>query len=138
MSSELKPSPVSEVRRRIGEVAEVLLGYCESHQTFQTDRILTVPPGQYTEPDQWRAERDPPKDEADRERIKEELEAFRLGTEIALHDEDFATGLATQRGLDSGAHDGLMYGRNEAGSHHLHAWLNWYLRADPNSPKPAF
>lgn len=77
-----------------------------------------------------------PKDEGDRERIEKELQSFNVGTDMALRDEDFATGIATQRGLGSGAHEGLLYGRNEAGNHYFQEWLNWYLQADPNLPKP--
>lgn len=52
-----------------------------------------------------------------------------------LRDEDFATGFAVQKGLGSGAHEGLLYGQNEPGSQYFHEWVNWYLRGDPALPK---
>lgn len=53
-----------------------------------------------------------------------------------LRDEDFATGIATQRNLRSAAHAGLLYGLNERGPQYFHEWCDWYTRADPNACKP--
>jgi hypothetical protein len=77
-----------------------------------------------------------PKDQPDRERIIQELQSFQRGTDVALRDEDLASGLAAQRGLSSGAHAGLLYGRNEAGNHYFHSWVDWYLRNDLHQPMP--
>ena len=53
-----------------------------------------------------------------------------------LRDEDFATGIATQRNLRSAAHDALVYGRNERGPQYFHEWCDWHTRGDPKGPKP--
>jgi len=37
-------------RERIGDVAEILLGYFENNKTFQTDKIVTVPAESYVDP----------------------------------------------------------------------------------------
>src|SRR5690349_6803577 len=43
-------------RQRIGDIAEILLGYYENRRTFQTDRIMSVPASTYEDADAWRAE----------------------------------------------------------------------------------
>jgi len=73
-----------------------------------------------------------PASEAEREKTEDEIN-FRYTT---LRDEDCANGINTQRGLMSGAHPGLVYGRNECGDQYFHEWVDWYLRADPLLPKP--
>jgi len=77
--------------------------------------------------------KDPPKDEAEREKIENGINqaTFDIG-----RDEDNAIGLQIQKGLESGAHEGLLYGRNERGNQYFHEWLNWYLQGDPTLPKP--
>jgi phenylpropionate dioxygenase-like ring-hydroxylating dioxygenase large terminal subunit len=80
--------------------------------------------------------REPLKDETDRKKVEEQL---RVMTEIGnqtLRDEDFATAFAAQRGLRSGAHAGLLYGRNERGPQYFHEWVSWYLQANPNATRP--
>jgi phenylpropionate dioxygenase-like ring-hydroxylating dioxygenase large terminal subunit len=79
-----------------------------------------------------RMSREPPKDEAEREKIERET---KLNDEV-LRKEDLSIGIETQKGLGSGAHDGLLYGRNERGPQYLHEWVMWYLQGDPSSPKP--
>lgn len=78
----------------------------------------------------------PLKDDSEHENVRKELERLIALGDQTLRDEDFATGLATQKGLDSGAHTGLLYGRNERGPQYFHEWVNWYLRGDPSLPKP--
>lgn len=77
-----------------------------------------------------------PADEVSRADLAEKLRSLKQAHDAVLGEEDFANGFVTQRGLESGAHEGLLYGRNEAGSHHLHAWLDWYLKSDPRAPRP--
>jgi len=62
-------------------------------------------------------------------------QGIQQGNDI-LRDEDFATGIATQKGLGSGAYEGLLYGHNERGPQYFHEWVNWYLQGDPSLPKP--
>jgi phenylpropionate dioxygenase-like ring-hydroxylating dioxygenase large terminal subunit len=77
--------------------------------------------------------KDPPKDEAEHENIENEINhvTFDIG-----RDEDNAIGLQIQKGLESGAHEGLLYGHNERGNQYFYEWLNWYLQGDPTLPKP--
>jgi phenylpropionate dioxygenase-like ring-hydroxylating dioxygenase large terminal subunit len=78
------------------------------------------------------ARKEPPKDQVERESIAKEN---KRGEEI-IRDEDLAIGIQTQRALASGAHAGLLYGRNERGNQYFHEWVNWYLQDDPALPKP--
>jgi len=75
-------------------------------------------------------------DEGGREKLAEELKHCIKEANDILRDEDFAGGIATQKGLGSGAHEGLLYGRNERGPQYFHEWVNWYLQGDPSLPKP--
>jgi len=75
----------------------------------------------------------PPKDEAERDAVEKDID--RATFDIA-RDEDNAISLKIQKALASGAHKGLLYGRNERGNQYFHEWLNWYLRGDPTAPKP--
>lgn len=72
------------------------------------------------------------KDEADREAAEAAMNFFRDVT----YQEDYVIGLQIQKGLESGAHDKLIFGRNERGNQYFHEWLNWYLEDDPSAPKP--
>lgn len=78
------------------------------------------------------ARRDPIRDEADREAVETMINFLRDVT----YGEDYVVGLAIQKGLESGAHDDLVFGRNERGNQYFHEWLNWYLQDDPTLPKP--
>jgi phenylpropionate dioxygenase-like ring-hydroxylating dioxygenase large terminal subunit len=78
--------------------------------------------------------REAPKDETDRENIENQINYTSFNV---ARDEDNAICLQIQKSLESGAHDGLLYGRNERANQYFHEWLNWYLRDDPSSPKPA-
>jgi len=76
--------------------------------------------------------RDPIKDEADREAVEGAMNFFRDVT----YQEDYVIGLQIQKGLESGAHDDLVFGRNERGNQYFHEWLNWYLEDDASTPEP--
>lgn len=76
--------------------------------------------------------RDPIRDEADREATEAAITFFRDVT----YQEDYLIGLEIQKGLESGAHDEMVFGRNERGNQYFHEWLNWYLEDDPTLPKP--
>jgi len=77
--------------------------------------------------------RHPPKDENDRKNMEKQINSTMA--DIA-YGEDFAIGIQIQKGLESDAHEGLLYGRNERGNQYFHEWLNWYLQNDPTLPKP--
>jgi phenylpropionate dioxygenase-like ring-hydroxylating dioxygenase large terminal subunit len=76
--------------------------------------------------------RDPVRDEADREQVEAAINFFRDVT----YNEDYLIGLEIQKGLESGAHDELVFGRNERGNQYFHEWLNWYLEDDASLPEP--
>lgn len=76
--------------------------------------------------------REPVKDDADREGVEAAMNFFRDVT----YQEDYLIGLEIQRGLESGAHDELVFGRNERGNQYFHEWLNWYLEDDTSQPEP--
>jgi phenylpropionate dioxygenase-like ring-hydroxylating dioxygenase large terminal subunit len=75
----------------------------------------------------------PPKDEADRKNIEEEI---KRATFDITYDEDVGIGIQIQKGLESAAHRGLLYGHNEGGNQYFNEWLSWYLQRDPTLPKP--
>ena len=76
--------------------------------------------------------REPVKDDADRAGVEAAMNFFRDVT----YNEDYLIGLEIQRGLESGAHDELTFGRNERGNQYFHEWLNWYLEDDASQPEP--
>lgn len=78
------------------------------------------------------ARRDPPKDVQDAEAIDGMINFLRDVT----YNEDYLLGIDIQKGLESGAHDDLMFGRNERGNQYFHEWVNWYLQDDATLPKP--
>jgi phenylpropionate dioxygenase-like ring-hydroxylating dioxygenase large terminal subunit len=77
--------------------------------------------------------KDAPKDEAERTSIEKEMDD---ATSDVLAAEDAGIGIQIQKGLASGAHEGVLYGHNERGNQYFHEWLNWYLQDDPLLPKP--
>lgn len=81
--------------------------------------------------------KEPIKDESDRERVDKQIRLSNEPGKDPVRDEDFPTGFATQKGLRSGAYDGLLYGRNERGPQYFHEWVDWYLKGDTHLPKPA-
>lgn len=78
------------------------------------------------------ARKDPPKDEEDQAGIEKMINFLRDVT----YNEDYVIGMEIQKGLESGAHEDLVFGRNERGNQYFHEWLNWYLQDDPTLPKP--
>jgi phenylpropionate dioxygenase-like ring-hydroxylating dioxygenase large terminal subunit len=76
--------------------------------------------------------REPVKDDADRAGVEAAMNFFRDVT----YKEDYLIGMEIQRGLESGAHDELTFGRNERGNQYFHEWLNWYLEDDASQPEP--
>ena len=78
------------------------------------------------------ARKDPPKDDEDKAGIEQMINFLRDVT----YNEDYVIGLEIQKGLESGAHEDLVFGRNERGNQYFHEWLNWYLQDDPTLPKP--
>ncbi|MFM5929788.1 MAG: aromatic ring-hydroxylating oxygenase subunit alpha [Novosphingobium sp.] len=76
--------------------------------------------------------REPIRDEEDRANVEAAINFFRDVT----YNEDYLIGLEIQKGLESGAHDELVFGRNERGNQFFHEWLNWYLEDDPSQPEP--
>jgi len=76
--------------------------------------------------------REPIRDEEDRANVEAAINFFRDVT----YNEDYLIGLDIQKGLESGAHDELVFGRNERGNQFFHEWLNWYLEDDPSQSEP--
>jgi phenylpropionate dioxygenase-like ring-hydroxylating dioxygenase large terminal subunit len=76
--------------------------------------------------------REPIKDEEDRANVEAAITFFRDVT----YNEDYLIGLEIQKGLESGAQEELVFGKNERGNQFFHEWLNWYLQDDPTLPKP--
>lgn len=76
--------------------------------------------------------REPIRDEADRANVEAAMNFFRDVT----YNEDYLIGLDIQKGLETGAHDEIMFGRNERGNQYFHEWLNWYLQDDRDLPEP--
>jgi len=76
--------------------------------------------------------REPPRDDADRAAIEAAITFFRDVT----YKEDYLIGLDIQKGLEAGAHEDLVFGRNERGNQYFHEWVNWYLQDDATLPKP--
>ena len=77
--------------------------------------------------------REPIRDEEDRAAVEASMNFFRDVT----YEEDYVIGLEIQKGLESGAHDELVFGRNERGNQFFHEWLNWYLQDDADLPEPS-
>ena len=76
--------------------------------------------------------REAPRGDEDRAAIEGMINFFRDVT----YNEDYLIGLQIQKGLESGAHDELVFGHNERGNQYFHEWLNWYLEDDPCQPEP--
>lgn len=74
----------------------------------------------------------PPKDAEDLANTEAAMTFFRDVT----YNEDYLIGLDIQKGLESGAHDELIFGKNERGNQYFHEWVKWYLQDDASLPKP--
>lgn len=53
-----------------------------------------------------------------------------------VQEEDYDLGLEIQKGLASGAHEHVTFGRNEPGNQYFHKWVDYYLSTDPDAPLP--
>lgn len=76
--------------------------------------------------------RETPRDEAQ----KAELEKMMDWLRTVVDQEDYQVGLKVQRGLEAGAYEHVVFGRNERGNQYFHNWVKWYLANDPSAPKP--
>jgi phenylpropionate dioxygenase-like ring-hydroxylating dioxygenase large terminal subunit len=77
-----------------------------------------------------------PQTEEDRRRADAEVELFYT----TVRDEDYRTVDGVQQGLESGAIDEVVFGKNELGNQRLHRWIEFYSRDDPRDedrPNPA-
>ncbi|MCO6056885.1 Rieske 2Fe-2S domain-containing protein [Pseudomonas sp. MOB-449] len=54
-----------------------------------------------------------------------------------VQEEDYDLGLAIQKGLASGAHPYVTFGRNELGNQMFHKWVDYYLDDDSDAPPPS-
>ncbi len=70
------------------------------------------------------------------DKAKEELEKFVDWLKTVVQEEDYDVGLAVQKGLESGARDHVVFGRNERGNQHFHRWVNYLLADDTEPPEP--
>lgn len=52
------------------------------------------------------------------------------------NDEDYVLGLKIQKGLQSGALDSVVFGRNERGNQFFHRCVEHYLKDDPTAAFP--
>jgi phenylpropionate dioxygenase-like ring-hydroxylating dioxygenase large terminal subunit len=73
-----------------------------------------------------------PRDDAEKASAEQMMNFLRDVT----YGEDYVIGMEIQKGLESGAHEDIVFGRNERGNQFFHEWLNWYLEDDPTLPKP--
>ena len=78
------------------------------------------------------ARRNPPVDEADRAKCEATINFLRDVT----YGEDYVLGLKIQKGLESGALDSIVLGKNERGNQFFHEIVAWYLAGDPQKPMP--
>lgn len=76
--------------------------------------------------------REPPKDEEDRAGLEGMMDFLKS----VVLDEDYMIGDIIQKGLNSGAHDSIVLGKNERGNQYFHECLAWYVNGDPSAPKP--
>lgn len=78
------------------------------------------------------ARKDPPRDEEDRAQIEQMITFLRDVT----YNEDYIIGLEVQKGLQSGALDSIVLGKNERGNQFFHETVEWYLNGK-KGPQPA-
>jgi phenylpropionate dioxygenase-like ring-hydroxylating dioxygenase large terminal subunit len=55
-----------------------------------------------------------------------------------VQEEDYATGLRQQKALESGGKSHVIFGKNEAGGHHFHAWVDLLLNTNDEDLTAAF
>ncbi|RVQ66554.1 (2Fe-2S)-binding protein [Croceicoccus ponticola] len=76
--------------------------------------------------------REAPKDAEEEEKLQQMANFFRDVT----YEEDYVIGMQIQKGLETGAHENLIFGKNERGNQYFHEWLNWYMAQDTTAPEP--
>ncbi len=67
--------------------------------------------------------REGPRDAADQAAIEQMMDFLR----DVVRDEDYALGFKIQKGLESGALENIVLGRNERGNQFFHEYVDWYL-----------
>ena len=78
------------------------------------------------------ARRKPVVDAADQEAVEKMINWLRDVT----YGEDYVLGLKIQKGLESGALQDVIFGKNERGNQFFHEVVDWYLAQDPSKPMP--
>ena len=78
------------------------------------------------------ARRTAPVDDADRAHCENMMNFLRDVT----YGEDYVLGMNIQKGLESGAMDSIVLGKNERGNQFFHEIVEWYLANDPKKPMP--
>jgi phenylpropionate dioxygenase-like ring-hydroxylating dioxygenase large terminal subunit len=78
------------------------------------------------------ARKTPPQDAEDKAGIEQMIDFLRDVT----YNDDYVLGMKIQKGLESGAHDSIVFGKNERGNQFFHETVEWYLKNDPHAPKP--
>ncbi len=73
-----------------------------------------------------------PKTDDETQALEEMMEWLRN----VVDTEDYYMGLRIQKGIESGAHSHVMFGRNEKGNQFFHKWVDYCLANDPTLPKP--
>jgi phenylpropionate dioxygenase-like ring-hydroxylating dioxygenase large terminal subunit len=73
----------------------------------------------------------PPQDQAETERIEQMIRFLR----DVMNDDDYVLGLRIQKGLESSAFPGVVFGRNERGNQIFHRWVEHYATGAP-LPEP--
>ncbi|MET0546475.1 MAG: SRPBCC family protein [Caulobacterales bacterium] len=76
--------------------------------------------------------KEPPRDDADHAGLEGMMNWLR----DVVRDEDYMMGERIQKGLESGAIDSVVLGKNERGNQFFHEYVDWYLAGDPKAPKP--
>ena len=69
------------------------------------------------------------KEPADGNAIREARNQFEF-LKYVVEDEDYATGLKQQQALETGLREHVLFGRNEAGGHNFHRWVDTLLETD--------
>ena len=78
------------------------------------------------------ARKDAPRDEEDKAQLEQMITFLRDVT----YNEDYIIGLEVQKGLQSGALDSIVLGKNERGNQFFHETVQWYLNGK-KGPQPA-
>jgi len=77
------------------------------------------------------ARKDPPGDAEDRANIEQMIGWLRDVT----YQEDYLIGMEIQKGIESGALDSVIFGKNERGNQFFHEMVDWYLNGK-KGPQP--